>query len=111
MKNNFKSYAFCFGVCAAIIGVVVAIGNAFNFKVDEVALTSIITAILGVLVAMGIIQKEENELENTEFTDDEQEQNNSLNSYDEQYGNLNNVENANIFNKIDSLEADDEDKK
>lgn len=58
MKNKFKSYAFCLGVCAAVVGVVVAIGNAFNFKVNDIALTSVLTAILGVFVSLGIVEKE-----------------------------------------------------
>ena len=76
MKQKFRNYGFIMGVVVAIIGALVAIGNVFNFKVDEIAITSIITAILGVFVALGLVEKDEdktsdtdqNTLENTEET-------------------------------------------
>ena len=61
MKQKFKSYAFCLGVCVAVVGVIVAIGNALGFKVNEVAITSVLTAILGVLVSLGVVVKEPDE--------------------------------------------------
>ncbi len=56
--KKFRNYAFVMGVCAAVIGAIVAIGNAFDFVVNEVAITSVITALIGVLVSMGIIVKD-----------------------------------------------------
>lgn len=56
--KKFRNYAFVMGVCAAVVGAIVAIGNAFDFVVNEVAITSVITALIGVLVAMGIIVKD-----------------------------------------------------
>ncbi len=61
MKQKFKSYAFCLGVCASVVSAIVVIGNAVGFKVNEVAITSVITALLGVLVSLGVIVKEPEE--------------------------------------------------
>lgn len=58
MMKKFRNYAFVMGVCAAIVAAIVAIGNAFGFVVNEIAITSVITALIGVLVAMGVIVKD-----------------------------------------------------
>ena len=64
MKNNFKNYKFWLAVLAAVIVLINALGAVFNFSVNEVAITSIATAVLGVFVALGLVNKnskEENE--------------------------------------------------
>ena len=72
MKQKFKSYAFCFGVCVAVIGAFVTIGNVLGFKVNEIALTSVATAVLGVFVSLGIVQKDSDTIDilndNEEFS-------------------------------------------
>ena len=96
MKKNFKNYGFVMGVAVAVIGALVAVGNVVGFKVDDIAITSIFTAVLGVLVALGLIEKpdeKENQDDNllnnstnqsnlTTTTEDETNQN-SLNITDD----------------------------
>ena len=66
MKNNFKNYKFWLAVLAAVIVLINALGAVFNFSVNEVAITSIATAVLGVFVALGLVSKNsKDENENT----------------------------------------------
>ena len=70
MKNKFKSYAFCIGVCVSVVALVVTIGNVCGIKVNEIALTSVFTAVLGVFVALGMVQKEEQEIDDNMISDE-----------------------------------------
>ena len=112
MKNKFKSYAFCFGVCVAIIGLIVSVGNAFNFTVNEVALTSVVTAFLGVFVAMGIIEKEEVAQNKENVQEDGNSENiYSFENYETEEDNENNKLVMNNLSNLLQIEADDADKK
>lgn len=61
MKNNFKSYKFWIALLAAIIVLINALGATFGFTVNEVAITSIATAVLGVFVTLGFVKKDTEE--------------------------------------------------
>lgn len=43
---------------AAVIVLINALGTTFGFAVNEIAITSIFTAVLGVFVTLGLIKKE-----------------------------------------------------
>lgn len=57
---------------AAVIVLINALGSTFGFAVNEIAITSIFTAVLGVFVTLGLIKKEnkENEKSTQNKTDD-----------------------------------------
>lgn len=59
MKEKFKSYKFWISVLAGVIVLINTLGAVFKFSVNEVAITSIATAVLGLLVILGIVKKEE----------------------------------------------------
>ena len=99
--KKYKNYAWCLGVCVSVVGVVVALGNAFGFKVNEVAITSVITAILGVFVSMGIIVKDDNSPKEEKNTLKEED-------FDEEIFNLEeNSENAQRPVFAEEISADD----
>ena len=59
MKNNLKNYKFWLAVLASVIVLINTLGAVFGFSVDEVAITSIATAVLGIFVAIGFVNKTE----------------------------------------------------
>lgn len=66
MKNKFKSYTFWLALVGAVIILINTLGTTFGFGVDEVAITSIATAVLGIFVTLGIVHKDsKNEQEKT----------------------------------------------
>ena len=66
MKNKFKSYTFWLALVGAVIILINTLGTTFGFGVDEVAITSIATAVLGIFVTLGIVRKDsKNEQEKT----------------------------------------------
>ena len=58
MKNKFKSYKFWVGLIASVVVLITTLGTFLNFGVDKIALTSIGATVLGVLVAFGVVSKE-----------------------------------------------------
>lgn len=58
MKKKWTSSAFWLSVVAALIVVINALAKVFNFKVDEVAITSIATSVIGLLVVIGVLTKD-----------------------------------------------------
>lgn len=58
MKKKWTSSAFWLSVTGALIVVINALANVFHFKVDEVAITSIATSVIGLLVVLGILTKD-----------------------------------------------------
>ena len=58
MKNKFKSYTFWLTLIGAVIILVNTLGTTFGFSVNEVAITSIATAVLGIFVTLGIVHKD-----------------------------------------------------
>jgi len=78
--KNFKSYAFILSLTGSVIVMLNAFGDAFNFTVNEVAITSIVTGILGVLVSLGVVvkdtkTKDEKETNNDDAVEDQKQQN------------------------------------
>ena len=57
MKDNFKNYKFWLALIASVIVLINTLGAVFHFSVNEVAITSIATAVLGIFVALGVINK------------------------------------------------------
>ena len=80
-----KNYKFWLAVLASVIVLINTLGAVFGFSVDEVAITSIATAVLGIFVALGFVNK--NEKQQTEKSIDESKIDNEQNSeqkFDEQ---------------------------
>lgn len=76
MKNKFKSYTFWLALVGAVIILINTLGTTFGFGVDEVAITSIATAVLGIFVTLGIVHKDSKSEQ--EKTKDEQVASQSL---------------------------------
>lgn len=68
--KNFKSYAFILSLTGSVIVMLNAFGDVFNFTVNEVAITSIVTGILGVLVSLGVVVKDTKTKDEKETKDD-----------------------------------------
>lgn len=96
MKNKFKSYTFWLALIGAVIILVNTLGTTFGFSVNEVAITSIATAVLGIFVTLGIVRKDnkteqkskdkqpnEQELKNLEEQKDENGSEDEQNKTDE----------------------------
>lgn len=72
MKQRLKSYKFWVSLSASVILLVNSLGNLFGFKIDEVAMESVIMAFCGVLVVLGFVDKpKENQNANEEKTKQE----------------------------------------
>ena len=72
MKQRLKSYKFWVSLSASVILLVNSLGNLFGFKIDEVAMESVIMAFCGVLVVLGFVDKpKENQNANEENTKQE----------------------------------------
>ena len=56
--KKFKSYTFWISLLGAVILLINTLGTTFGFGVDEVAITSIVTAVLGIFVTLGVIKKD-----------------------------------------------------
>ena len=72
MKNKLKSYKFWMAVLGGVIVLINTLGAVFNFKVNEIAITSIFTAILGIFVILGFVDKDNEKKAQTDLTNDEQ---------------------------------------
>ena len=57
MKQRLKSYKFWVSLFASIIIFINALGSLCGFKIDEVAMESVIMGFCGVLVVLGIVDK------------------------------------------------------
>ena len=70
--KKLNNYKFWMSLFAAVIVLINALGSTFGFAVNEIAITSIFTAVLGVFVTLGLIKKEtkENEKSTQNMTDD-----------------------------------------
>lgn len=78
--KKFKTYTFWISLLGAVIVLINALGTTFGFGVDEVAITSIVTAILGVFVTLGLIKKDKNsENEQTNSQENSEEINSEQN--------------------------------
>lgn len=62
--KKFRSYAFIMSLTASIVAMLNAFGSVFNFSVDGVVISSIVTAVLGVLVTLGLVVKDNDEIDN-----------------------------------------------
>lgn len=58
MKNKFSNYKFWVGLIASIVVLITTLGTIFNFSVNVVAIVSICATVLGILIALGVISKE-----------------------------------------------------
>ena len=70
MKNKFKSSAFWLSLTAGLIVLLNSLGSALNFSVNEVAITSVATSVIGILITIGVLSKDkssktQNTVENT----------------------------------------------
>ena len=74
MNNKWKSSAFWLSVTAGVIVVLNSIGKAFNFNVNTVAITSVATSVIGLLVVIGVLTKTDKNISKTN-----QENNNETN--------------------------------
>ena len=70
MKEKLKSYKFWISVLAGVIVLINTIGAVFKFSVNEVAITSIATAVLGLLVILGVVKKEDKTDEDNKQVED-----------------------------------------
>ncbi|MBQ0017545.1 MAG: hypothetical protein KBT30_02820 [Clostridiales bacterium] len=59
MKNKFRSYKFWISLLAGVIVLINTLGTVFGFIVNELAITSIATAVLGILVILGFVKNDE----------------------------------------------------
>lgn len=57
MKNKFKDYKFWVGLIASVVVLIATLGTIFNFSVDIVAISTISATVLGILIALGVISK------------------------------------------------------
>ena len=56
--KKFKSYTFWISLLGAVIILINTLGSVFGFAVDELAITSIVTAVLGIFVTLGLVKKD-----------------------------------------------------
>lgn len=104
MKNKFKSYTFWLALIGAVIILINTLGTTFGFGVNEVAITSIATAVLGIFVTLGVVKKDtkpnqENQQENIS---DEQTNDRQKNTFDDS---------KKEDNSKDNLDSTDQNKK
>ncbi len=56
--KKFKSYTFWISLLGAVIILINTLGSVFGFAVDELTITSIVTAVLGIFVTLGLVKKD-----------------------------------------------------
>lgn len=84
MKNKFKSYTFWLALIGAVIILINTLGTTFGFGVNEVAITSIATAVLGIFVTLGVVKKDTKpNQENLDNANNEQSSNRQDNTFDD----------------------------
>lgn len=79
--KKFNSYTFWISLLGAVIILINTLGSIFNFAVDEIAITSVVTAVLGILVTLGLVKKDKSNTEEknqSEQENIEQSQQNEL---------------------------------
>lgn len=79
--KKFNSYTFWISLLGAVIILINTLGSIFNFAVDEIAITSVVTAVLGIFVTLGLVKKDKSNTEEknqNEQENAEQEQNTLL---------------------------------
>lgn len=77
---KFNNYKFWISLLAGIIVLISTLGTVFNFSVNEVAITSIGTAVLGIFVTLGLVKKEEKNQEKQNENNSEQTTENQANA-------------------------------
>lgn len=94
MNNKLKCSAFWLSATAGVVVLLNSLAKVFNFKVDEVAITSVATSVIGLLVVLGVLSKPDKNKNETEETQIEKEQQENTNQQNEQEENIEvNVEN------------------
>ena len=58
MKSKFKSFKFWMGLASAVLLLIQAIAEPLGLEIDESVYMSIVIAILGVFVVLGIVSKD-----------------------------------------------------
>lgn len=61
--KKFNSYTFWISLLGAVIILINTLGSIFNFAVDEIAITSVVTAVLGIFVTLGLVKKDKSKTE------------------------------------------------
>ena len=82
MKNNFFSYAFWVAVTGAIVIFLQNLGRVVGFDFNSTAFESIVLSFCGVLVVLGVLNKDKNE-EGEDLPDSNNPKNNNEKSTDE----------------------------
>ena len=60
MKQRFKSYKFWVAFSGAVVIFVKALGDLFGFEISEDVVDRIIMGFCGILVAIGLVEKPKN---------------------------------------------------
>lgn len=97
MNNKLKCSAFWLSATAGVVVLLNSLAKVFNFKVDEVAITSVATSVIGLLVVLGVLSKPDKNKNETEETKIEKEQQENTNQQNEQEENIE----VNVENKYD----------
>ena len=82
MKNNFSSYAFWVAVTGTIVIFLQNLGRVVGFDFNSTAFESIVLSFCGVLVVLGVLNKDKNE-EGEDLPDSNNPKNNNEKSTDE----------------------------
>ncbi len=70
MKVDFKSYTFWVALTGAVLILMERLGSAFDFSLSGEVFEGIIFAICGVLVVLGVLNKNDHNDENNADSDD-----------------------------------------
>ena len=73
LLERMKHYNFWVALSMAVIILLNTLAKAFDFKIDEALINDIIMAILGILVVLGFVQKDNYNFVDTSKTDAEDE--------------------------------------
>ena len=118
LLERMKHYNFWVALAMAVILLLNTLSKAFNFNIDEGLINDIIMAILGIMVVLGFVQKD-----NYNFVDTSKEEkideNNSSSENDKEIttdesantDNDNNIDKVDYQNIIDELKKDIENMK
>ena len=78
MKEKIKSYSFWMTLAGSVVILISAIGKLCGFEIENEIVSNVILAFAGVLVAMGIISKDDNKqiktIENEKEDNEEKKQ-------------------------------------
>lgn len=113
LLERMKHYNFWVALAMAVILLLNTLSKAFNFNIDEGLINDIIMAILGIMVVLGFVQKDNYNFVDTSKEENKIDENNSSSENDKEIttDESANTDNDNNIDKVDYQSIIDELKK